>query len=86
MKSFARHLPHYILLFGILFAGFAGLVLFSYDRNFQIAVGLATAIGYVGWGVIHHFLHKDLHLETFIEYVAIATLGLIIIFSLIIRG
>lgn len=81
-----RHLPHYILLFGILLIGFAGLVLFSYDRNFQIGIAVATAIGYVAWGVIHHFLHKDLHFETFIEYVAIATLGLVIIFSLIIRG
>ncbi|MEK7550862.1 MAG: hypothetical protein AAB535_03720 [Patescibacteria group bacterium] len=83
MKSFAKHLPHYLLLFGILLFGFSGLVLFSYDRNFQVGVGLATAIGYVAWGVVHHFLHKDLYIETFIEYVAIATLGLVIMFSLI---
>lgn len=80
-----KHLPHYMALFGILLAGFAGLILFSYDKSFQIAVSIATAVAYVGWGVVHHLLHKDLHIETFIEYVAIAILGLVILFSLVIR-
>lgn len=86
MKTFFKHLPHYTLLFGILLAGFGGLILFSYDKNFQIAISIALAISYVSWGVVHHFLHKDLHIETFIEYIAIAALGLIILFSLVIRG
>ncbi len=85
MRTFAKHLPHYAALFGVLIAGFAGLILFSYDRNFQIAVAIATAASYVAWGVVHHMLHRDLHLETFIEYVVIAILGLVIIFSMIIR-
>jgi hypothetical protein len=86
MRSFARHLPHYLSLFGILIAGFAGLILFSYDRNFQVSVAIATAASYVAWGIVHHWLHKDLHLETVIEYVAIAILGLVIIFSMIVRS
>ena len=72
-------------LVGILIAGFAGLILFSYDRSFQIAVAIATAISYIAWGVVHHYLHKDLHLEVFVEYTAIAVLGLVILFSLILR-
>jgi len=86
MRSFARHLPHYLSLFGILIAGFAGLILFSYDRNFQVSVAIATAASYVAWGIVHHWLYKDLHLETVIEYVAIAILGLVIIFSMIVRS
>lgn len=86
MKSIARDLPHYLTLFGILFAGFIGFTLFSYDKGFQIAVAVATASSYVIWGVMHHFLHKDLHLETFFEYVAVAVLGLVILFSLVIRS
>jgi len=86
MKYFAKHLPHYLLLFGILFAGFAGLTLFSYDESFQTAIAIATAVAYVFWGIIHHSIHKDLHLETVVEYVVVASLGLIIIFSLIVRG
>lgn len=86
MKTFARHLPHYLSLFGILFAGFAGLILFSYDKNFQMSIALATAGAYVAWGIVHHAVHKDLYLETVIEYIAISVLGLVIIFSLIIRS
>lgn len=85
MKAFARDLPHYMLLFGILLAGFAGLILFSYDKNFQSAVALATGISYVSWGLIHHHLHKDLHFEVFLEYLAVTILGLVILFSLILR-
>lgn len=72
-------------LFGILLAGFAGLILFSYDKNFQIAVALALSLAYVAWGVTHHYLHKDLHIETFFEYLAVAVLGFVIIFSLVLR-
>jgi hypothetical protein len=67
-------------------AGFAGLTLFSYDKNFQLSVALATAGAYVAWGVVHHAIHKDLYLETIVEYIAIAILGLVIIFSLVIRS
>lgn len=86
MRTFARHLPHYLALFGILIAGFAGLILFSYDKKFQTAVAIATAVSYVFWGITHHALHRDLYIETVIEYIVIASLGLTIIFSLIIRG
>lgn len=85
MKSFARDIPHYLSLFGILIAGFAGLILFSYDRGFQSSVAIATASAYVVWGVVHHAIHRDLYWETVAEYLVIAILGLVIIFSLIIR-
>ncbi|MCX6704171.1 MAG: hypothetical protein NTZ07_01875 [Candidatus Woesebacteria bacterium] len=85
MKSISKHLSHYMALFWILLAGFAGLILFSYDKNFQIAVALALSLSYVAWGVTHHYLHKDLHIETFIEYLVIAALGFVIIFSLLLR-
>jgi FtsH-binding integral membrane protein len=86
MKNFAKHLPHYLSLFIILLAGFVGLVLFSYDKKFQVSAALITAGAYVTWGIVHHTVHKDLYLETIIEYIAIAILGLVIIFSLIIRS
>lgn len=85
MKSFARHLPHYLVLIGILFVGFAGLIVFSYDKTFQTGVALAVALSYVSWGLVHHYLHKDLHWEVFVEYLAIAAVGLVVLFSLILR-
>jgi hypothetical protein len=85
MKHFARHLPHYFLLIGILFFGFGGLILFSYDRTFQVGIAIATAVSYVFWGIIHHHLHRDLHLEVVVEYIAVACLGLVVLFSIISR-
>ncbi len=85
MKRFAKHLPHFLSLIGILFAGFAGLVLFSYDKYFQLSIAVATAAGYLAWGIIHHILHKDFNFKVFLEYLAVSALGLVIMFSLVIR-
>ncbi|HCC09067.1 TPA: hypothetical protein DEP81_03755 [Candidatus Woesebacteria bacterium] len=85
MRHFLKHLSHYMVLFGILLAGFAGLILFSYDKAFQIAVASALVLSYVSWGVAHHYLDHDLRLETVIEYLVVAILGFVIIFSLVIR-
>lgn len=86
MKNFAKHLTHYLTLIGILFASFAGLILFSYDKHFQLSVAVAASAAYVAWGTVHHILHKDFQFEIFLEYLAIAILGLTIIFTLIIRA
>lgn len=85
MRSFAKDLPHYILLMGILVVGFAGMILFSYNKNFQVDIAVATGVAYVSWGIIHHHIHKDLHFEVFMEYLAVAVLGTVILFSLILR-
>ena len=85
MRNLAKHLPHYLTLFGILLAGFAGFLLFSFDRGFQAIVAVSLAVAYVAWGIVHHAIHKDLYLSVVLEYVAVASLGLVIIFSLILR-
>ena len=85
MQDFIRHLPHFTLLFGILMVGFIGLIIFSYDKNFQFAIAAATSVAYVFWGIIHHLHHKDLHFETVLEYIAVAILGLTILFTLILH-
>ncbi len=85
MKNLARHLPHYLTLLGLLGAGTIGFIFFSYDRLFQIAVSIAMAVSYVVWGVVHHYLHQDLHLAVVIEYTVVAALGLVIVFSLLLR-
>ena len=86
MGDITKHLSHYLTLIGILFVGFAGLVLFSYDKNFQLSVAVASAAAYIAWGVVHHILHKDFQFEILLEYLAVAVLGLTIIFTLVIRS
>ena len=86
MHKITRHFSHYFPLIGIFAAGFIGIYIFSFDRDFQILLATAVAVAYVVWGVVHHYLHKDLYPEIVMEYLAIATLGLVIVLSLIING
>lgn len=86
VKRVTRHLQHYLPLLGILVAGLFGFILFSYDRNFQAAIGVALAISYVVWGLVHHHIHKDLHLSVVVEYLAIAAIGLVVMFSVLFRA
>ena len=75
MRKFTKHASHYLPLIGIFTFGFLVFWQFSFDRYLQIGTVLATAFGYVIWGIVHHSLHKDLYLVVVIEYLAIATLG-----------
>ncbi len=82
-QKIAKDLPHFLSLFGVLFAGFLVFVLFSYDRKFQMFALLATASGYFTWGVVHHIIHKDLSLFVIIEYAIFALLGIAAVLSVI---
>ena len=86
MKNIAKHLPHYMALLGIFVFGVAGFLLVSYDKVFQTGVAIALAVAYVAWGIIHHHIHRDLHLSVVIEYIVVACLGLVMVFSLVLRS
>lgn len=86
MKGISKHLPHYFVLFGLLAAGILAFLLFSYDKGFQMIVAIAVALSYVAWGIVHHSIHRDLYLSVVIEYLAVASLGLVIVFSLLLRS
>jgi len=83
MKQITKHLSHYLSLFGILIVATFGLIIFKYDKTLQTSIVVGTAISYVSWGIIHHYLHRDLHLSVVIEYILIASLGLTMALSLI---
>ena len=83
MKSILKDMPHYLVLLAILTIGLVGFFVFSFDSAFQIAILILVAISYVVWGLVHHAVHKDLYWGVVIEYVVVATLGLVIVFSLI---
>ena len=86
VKRVTRHIQHYLPLIGILGAGLVGLVVFSYDKSFQAAIAVATAISYVVWGLVHHHIHKDLHASVVVEYVMIAIVGMVVLFSVLFRA
>lgn len=86
MKRIAKHLPHYAPLLGIFALAVIAFLMSSYDKAFLIGVSIAVATSYVAWGVVHHSIHKDLHISVVVEYMAVAALGLVIVFSLLLRS
>lgn len=85
MKNNLKHLSHYFSLITIFIAGIIGFYVFSYDRSFQLSVLIALALSYVSWGIIHHTIHKDICLAVVLEYIAVAIIGVVMVFSLIFR-
>jgi len=86
MKHITLQIQHYLPLVALIVAGSFGFVYFSYDRFFQASVTLATAVGYFTWGMVHHHLHRNLHFSVVLEYLAIAIIGVVVVFSLIFRA
>ncbi len=83
MRQFSKDFNHYIPLIGVMLAGTLGIILFSYDQIFQAVLAVVVATCYVLWGLVHHHLHHDLEFNVFVEYLAIASIGLMIIMSVI---
>jgi len=73
-----HHFTHFLVLFGIFSLAIIGFLLFPTDKIFQKSIVLATASGYFTWGVVHHWVHKELYLEVILEYLAIGIVGSII--------
>lgn len=70
-----RHFSHYVVLFGIFGLAIFGFLNFPADKAFGASLVIATAASYVAWGTVHHWAHRDLYPEVFLEYLAIAVLG-----------
>jgi len=77
-----EHFGHYLVLLFILVFGFAAFFYFSRFPQAQILSAFLTTSFYVIWGMIHHYLEGDLHIRVVAEYLAIALLGFLILFSL----
>lgn len=84
MKKYTNHFRHYIPLLGILAVGLFGFISFTYDKNFQFTIAVSASLAYVFWGLIHHYIHNDLSVPVILEYVIIAALGIVVVYSLIV--
>ncbi|HUW24252.1 MAG TPA: hypothetical protein VMW04_01355 [Patescibacteria group bacterium] len=77
-----EHFGHYLVLLFILTFGFGAYFYFRRFPQAQILSAFLTASFYVIWGITHHYLEGDLHWRAVAEYLAIALLGFLILFSL----
>jgi len=83
MKDFTKHLSHYVGLIGVLVVGALGIINFNYDKGLQMAIAVGVAGAYITWGIVHHHLHRDLHISVVVEYILIASLGVIVTLSIL---
>jgi len=81
----SKHMYHYLSLILIVLVGLVALVFFSYNEHVSIAILVGLAFAYVAWGVIHHSSRRDLYLSVILEYIVIASFGLVIGLSLILQ-
>jgi len=67
----------FLLLLGL------GIINFNYDKGLQMAIAVGVAGAYITWGKVHHHLHRDLHISVIVEYILIASLGVIVTLSIL---
>ena len=76
-------ITHFLPLVAILFAALVGFILFGYDRALKMALLFSVGISYFVWGIIHHYIHKDLSIEIALEYLIISAFGISAIWFLV---
>jgi len=79
------HLTHYLILLSIFAFGIFFFLYFSYNRSIQAWCVVMTSVSYFLWGMVHHYLEKNLYLKVIIEYFLVALLGAGLVISLLFR-
>lgn len=80
-----KDLKHYLALIGFLSFGLAFFLVFNYNRQIQMGISLAMAVGYVVWGIIHHSLRKEFHPRIIMEYFLVAIVASVVVIFLLMR-
>lgn len=83
MQTLQDHIIYYISLVLLILLGGILVVVSSPYVKLQMLFVVLTAIFYIAWGIIHHWLHHDLYAKIVIEYVVIGGLGIAVVFFLL---
>lgn len=73
---------HFFVLMIILGLGIGAFYYVRPDRTLQLAVAIATAVGYVLWGIVHHMMEGDLHIRLVVEYMLIGAIAVVLLFTM----
>lgn len=71
-----RHLWYYGGLLVVLSSGLFLISQSLHDLNLVMGITLLMSFFYVVWGILHHYVHHDIHAKVVIEYVLIGILGI----------
>lgn len=78
------HIIHYFVLVLMLVIGVGAFFAVWGNKAAQLAIGIATAIGYLFWGIIHHAISGDLHPRIVIEYILIVVMAVVLLVTAVI--
>lgn len=53
------------------------------NTSMQLITGIATAVAYVIWGIVHHLNRHDLHQKIVIEYMLIGIIAIVLLVTLL---
>lgn len=80
MKQYAVHFFVLIIILAVGVFMFLGL---RPNTTLQLYVGIATAVGYVLWGLVHHAVKKDLHQKIVVEYLLIGAIAIVLLVTML---
>lgn len=83
MQKVKRHSAHYVILLGVMGFGLYLLGVFADDVILRMGLVILLASFYVGWGILHHYIHHDVTPKIVLEYVLIGVIGISVIFFLL---
>lgn len=83
LEEIHHRLVRYLVLVLILGLGLVFFFLSSHDPSLQLKIVTIVLVAYLLWGVVHHHLDKDLTGLIFLEYLLVAAVTFVIIFSLL---
>lgn len=71
---------HLLTLSAIFVLAVFAFLRFAGSPIMQLFVVVVAVLAYIGWGVIYHFLNKQLTLSIFLEYLLVGALVILLFF------
>lgn len=78
-----EHIGYYLSMIIMVSLGIFLALQASYNLRLQVTIIVVTAFWYVLWGIAHHVIEHDLSSKIVVEYVLIGSLGMSIMFFLV---
>ncbi len=78
-----HHLLQYCILLLVILTGFSSFIQTTGQPGKQLQIGIITSLAYAVWGIFHHYYDRDLNSKIVVEYIGIAVLASVVVWSLL---
>ncbi len=77
-----KHHLYYFSLGLLFFSGIVTIIIVN-QKQIQETLIVFLTLCYVGFGIIHHYIHHDLNVKIMIEYTLVGAIGLSVLLFII---